>query len=109
MGNLDATGPGGPTSTAVGWINAAKGVAIPLYLWWRLRNPPSSVLQSLPARVWLALTAYASLAILWTPAALPGLKLAGNMVGILLTLIVLEKAARLGYLDSKTIVLLVLA
>jgi hypothetical protein len=55
MGNLDASGPGQSNSTAVGWINATKGVVIPLYLWWRLRHTPSvHRVYQVPSRVGLS-------------------------------------------------------
>jgi hypothetical protein len=107
MGNLDTTGPGQSVSTAFGWINAAKGVIIPIYLLWRLRSTPSVVMRTLPARSWILLTAYACIAIFWAPVALPGLKLVGNMVGILLSVVVLEKSSRRDLLDSMTLIILV--
>jgi hypothetical protein len=108
MGNLDATGPG-QTSTAVGWINATKGVVIPLYLWWRLRRVPDEVSTTPSARLWLMLTGYAALAIFWSPFQIPGIKLVGNMVGLLLSIIVAEKAVRRGLLRIDTLTVLILA
>ncbi len=109
MGNLDATGPDQSALVAVGWINAAKGIALPLYLWWRLRRITSEVTQTPPARLWLLLTGYATVAILWSPFPLAAAKLVGNMIGVLLTIIILEKAVRKGLLHSGTLGLLILA
>jgi hypothetical protein len=53
------------------------------------------------------LTAYASIAILWTPVPIPALKLVGNMAGIILSLVVLEKASRRDFLDSRAVIVLV--
>jgi hypothetical protein len=109
MGNLDATGPGQSASDAMGWINASKGVIIPLYLWWRLRNLPGQVSTTLPARLWLILTIHAAVAALWAPFPLAAVKLVGNMIGILLMLIVLDRCARGGMLDKRVIVMLIVA
>ena len=70
-----------------------------MYLLWRLRSTPSVMMRTLPARSWVLLTAYACVAILWAPVPLPGVKLVGNMVGILLSLVVLEKSSRRDLLD----------
>lgn len=109
MGNLDATGPSQTAASAVGWINAGKGVAVPIYLWWRLGGGPSVILRALPARLWLALTGYATIATLWAPFPLAAVKLVGNMVGILLCLVVLEKWARRDFFDVRACVVLVVA
>lgn len=109
MGNLDTTGPGTSTTGAVGWINAGKSIAIPLYLWWRLRATPSQLLSTIPARLWFALTAYAATAAIWSPFPLAAAKLVGNMIGLGLTLVVLEKASRTGLLDSRVLTVLILA
>jgi hypothetical protein len=108
MGNLDATGPGFSASDSVGWLNAAKSIALPLFLWWRLRASPRSPMTTVPARLWICLTLYAALSGLWSPFPLGAAKLVGNMVGTFLTFVVLEKAARRGLLNSSFIVLLIL-
>jgi len=109
MGNLDATGPAQSASGAIGWINAAKGVLLPLYLWWRVRQAPGEVAGTSPARLWLMLTGYAAVASLWSPFPLPAVKLVGNMVGLLLAIIVLEKAARKGLFRRDTLTILVVS
>ena len=109
MGNLDTTGPSSSVSSAVGWMNAAKGSLLPLYVWWRLRRTPSDILTSLPAKLWLLLIVYVGLATIWSPFPLAAAKLIGNMIGTLLTFIVLEKAARSGLVNSRAIVILIAA
>ncbi len=109
MGNLDATGPSQAVSVSIGWINVAKGIVLPLLLWWRMRRVPGRMSSTLPAKLWVALTIYAAVATLWAPFPLAGVKLVGNMIGILLMLIVMEKSARGGFLTARTINLLVLA
>ena len=108
MGNLDASGAGPDASTSIGILNALKGVVLPLYLWWRMREAPSQALSSLAAKLWLALILYAGLASLWSPYPLAAVKLVGNMIGILLSVVVLEKASRAGLLQRATLIPLIL-
>ena len=107
MGNLDATEPGFSSASSFGWINVVKGVGIPLVLWMRLGNAPSRVLNTVPAKLWIGLAAYASVAALWTPFPLAAVKLVGSMAGILITILVLEKAARTGLLTGTVLSLLI--
>jgi hypothetical protein len=109
MGNLDGTGPGSAALTNFGWLNAAKGVGIPLLLCWRLRAVPSASIITIPARLWIALTLYACIGSLWSPFPLAAAKLVGNMAGILLAVVILEKAARAGILDTRVLVILIVA
>src|SRR5678809_700389 len=101
MGNLDATGSSELSSSGFGVINAVKGLLLPLYLWWRLRKAPSEVSATVPARLWLILTVYAAFAALWSPFPIPAVKLVGNMIGLLLSLAVVERSARLGLLRAN--------
>jgi len=109
MGNLDTTGGGTAVAESFGWMNASKGFILPLYLWWRLRNVPGESLSTVPARLWLLLAFYAGLACFWSPFPLAAAKMVGNMLGILLTFAVLERAARKGELSSRMLSLLILA
>lgn len=107
MGNLDATEPGFSSASQFGWINVTKGLMIPLILYWRFRSVPSITLGTLPAKLWMALAVYAGTATLWTPFPLASIKLVGSMVGILLTIVVLEKAARAGLLSASILSLFI--
>jgi hypothetical protein len=109
MGNLDATGSSELSSSGFGVINAVKGLLLPLYLWWRLRKAPSEVSATVPARLWLILTVYAAFAALWSPFPIPAVKLVGNMIGLLLSLAVVERSARLGLLRANTLAPLIVA
>ncbi len=100
MTHLDATGPGLASNANIGWINALKSLGLPLYLCWRLRAVPSRLWHSLPARIWMLLIAYAAVAALWSSFPLSAAKIVGNMIGILLAVVVLEKFARSGALDT---------
>jgi O-antigen ligase len=102
MGNLDPTGPESSVFV-VGWMNATKSIILPLYLWWRLRAEPSEAPSMLPTRLWIALTAYAAAATIWSPFPLAAGKLVGNMLGIALTVVVLEKTVRRGLLDTRNL------
>jgi len=103
MGNLDPTEPGFASTGALGLVNVIKGVVIPLILCWRFRYLKTAALSMIPARLWIALAAYASVASIWSPFPIAALKLVGNMIGVLLTIIVLEKAARAGALNGRTL------
>lgn len=109
MGNLDATGPGFATSTvSIGWLNAMKAIVVPLYLCWRLRRSSTESIRSLAARLWMLLIAYAAVASLWAPYPVSAAKLVANMVGILLSVVVFEKAARGELLDGHALIALTL-
>jgi len=108
MGNLDTTGPISSVTDAVGWMNASKGILIPLYLWWRLRSTRNERVPPLPANLWMLFVLYATIASLWSPFPLAAAKLVGNLVGNLLTFVVLLKSARSGLLDGKEIKVLIL-
>ena len=107
MANLDATGPGQSAVSVVGGINTVKGLILPLHLWYRMREVPSELSRSWPTRLWIAATAYAAFAAMKAPYPVAAAKLVGNMFGILLALIVLEKAARKGLLDSRNLAILI--
>ena len=107
MGNLDTTGPRSSVTDAFGWMNASKGILLPLYLWWRLRSTGSEKFPSLLANFWLLFVLYATVAGLWSPFPLASAKLVGNLVGIFLTFVVLQKAARAGFLGAREITVLI--
>ncbi len=107
MGNLDTTGPAQSASATVGLINATKGLLLPGFLLWRLRKTPGQITDTTAARLWLALIAYAAVATIWTPFPLASAKLIGNMVGILLAFVVLEKSARKGLLGGRSLTTLI--
>jgi len=108
MGNLDPTEPGFASPGSFGWINAAKGVGIPLLLCLRFRMFTSAALSTLPARLWIGLAGYAAVASLWTPFPIAAIKFVGNMIGLLLTVVVLEKAARARIFSGRTLTLFIL-
>jgi len=98
--NLDLTGPSRAVASSVGWMNVVKSVGVPTYLWLRFRTTPSTVWRTPPTLFWIGLVAYASVATLWSSYPLAAVKMIGNMAGIVVILIVLEKCARRGYLDA---------
>jgi hypothetical protein len=109
MGNLDMTGGSVAASESLGWMNAGKGVLLPLYLLGRIRKVPSEIATGLPARLWIGLVLYASVASVWSPFPVAAGKIVGNMVGILLTFMALEKAARRNILNAPALLVLVTA
>jgi hypothetical protein len=56
----------------------------------------------------MLLTVYAAIAAIWAPYPYAALKLVGNMIGILGSIMVLEQAARRNVLDTRTILILML-
>lgn len=103
MANLDATGPGQPANVHAGWVNAAKGLLLPAWLSVRLWRAPSAILSTFGGLAWMALAAWATVAALWSNFPLAGAKLVGNMIGILLGLVALEKAAHAEILDKRLV------
>jgi hypothetical protein len=59
--------------------------------------------------LWILFVLYVAAASLWSPFPLAAAKLVGNLVGTLLTFVVALKAARLGLLGGKEIIVLMLA
>jgi len=108
MGNLDTTAPTSSVTEAIGWMNASKGILLPLYLWWRLGSSRKKGLRSTPAILWILFILYTAAASLWSPFPLAAAKLVGNLVGNLLTFVVLLKAARSGLLEAREISVLIL-
>jgi O-antigen ligase len=109
MGNLDTTGPSSSVTAAVGWMNASKGILLPLYLLWRLRSKIDNGAPPLPANLWMLFVLYATVASLWSPFPLAAAKLVGNLVGNFLTFVVLFKAVREELLGGREIKFLILA
>ena len=103
MTNLDATGSGVASHAGVGWLNAFKAVALPAWLLVRLRGVRHVIPGGWPARLWLALAAWAGVSALWSPYPLAAVKLAAGMAGILLAVAMLESALRRGVLDDRSI------
>jgi hypothetical protein len=108
MGNLDTTGPSSAASANIGWMNASKGILLPLYLGWRLRGRDNGILRTIPAKLWLTLVVYAAVAGLWSPFPLAAAKLVGNLIGTFLAFVVLQKAAHSALLNGRVMVMLVL-
>lgn len=109
MAQLDASGSGRATYAQLGWLNAFKSVAAPLWLLWRLRAVPSALHRSWVARAWLLLAGYALTASLWSPFPLAGVKMAVGMVAMLASLVAMEKAVRAGALGTRTLAVFTLA
>src|ERR1700694_2283844 len=82
MGNLDPTDPSNALAS-LGWVNASKGLLLPLFLWWRLRGARREGTRPLPTELWLIFISYAAVASLWSPFPLAAVKLVGNLIGTL--------------------------
>ncbi len=108
MGNLDPTDPSTALSS-VGWMNASKGIVLPFYLWWRLRTTGGESPRALPTELWLIFVSYATVASLWSPFPLGAAKLVGNLIGTLVSFVLLQKAARSSLFNRREIIVLILA
>lgn len=109
MTHLDATGSGVASHAGVGWLNAFKAVVLPAWLLVRLRGVDGWLHRSRASGCWLALAAWAGTSAAWSPFPLAALKLGAGMIAILLALLMLERAARAGLLDDRTLAIFLLA
>ncbi|MGA8027669.1 MAG: hypothetical protein WB992_11030 [Bryobacteraceae bacterium] len=97
--DFDASGSG-----AIGILNTAKGIILPLYLLWRLSAYAGHQRAIVAPIAWILLATYAGIAAFWSSFPIPALKLAGHMVGSLLICFVLLRATKGGYLTPKVVV-----
>lgn len=94
--------------TAVGMLNTAKGLIVPLYLMWRLRDYSGHRTPIAAPIAWMALIAYTGIAAFWSIFPLSALKMVGHMAGLLLICLVLARATKGGFLSTESIVPLIL-
>jgi len=89
--------------SAVGLLNAGKGIVLPLYLLWRLRRYSGHRMVILAPIAWAALVLYAAIAAFWSIFPLSAFKLAGHMAGSLLISFVFIRATKGGYLSQSVL------
>jgi hypothetical protein len=103
--NFDMSGRDFAADSAIGGLNAAKAVGIPLVLLWRTRRLRLPELEAAaPFAAFAALILYAALATLWSPYPLAGVKLVGNLVGVALGAVVLARCFAAGVVTSPMLV-----
>ncbi len=89
---------------SIGLLNAFRGFAVPIYLLWRLRKQAGHRSIVLAPVAWGLLIVYAGIASFWSYFPTSALKLVGHMTGSLLIGFVFARAAKGGFLTSKTVV-----
>jgi O-antigen ligase len=107
---FDLTGSAFYSSEILGWENAVKVIIVPTILFYRLRpldflNP--SVIKV--GRFWLLLTAYAAIAVLWSPFKLSAVKMLGYFYAYTILAGVFAAAWRRGWLTAKALMFVVWA
>lgn len=88
----------------IGMLNTAKGLILPLYLLWRLRDYSGHQKVILAPIAWTLLMAYAAVAGFWSMFPVSALKLAGHMAGSLLICFVFMRATKGGFLGFRLLV-----
>lgn len=89
--------------SAVGVLNAAKGIVFPAYLLWRLRRYSGHRTVILAPFAWSALVSYAAIAAFWSIFPVAALKLTGHMAGSLLICFVFLRATKAGVLSQSSL------
>jgi hypothetical protein len=101
---VDVSGPGWASPSAVGIENAIKVGLLPLIL--LLRTFSFSLLRqwTRPLQLWLLFTGYVAIAGLWSPYHLSALKMVVYLLGYLLVFLLFTQAWKQGLLDLRQIV-----
>lgn len=101
---IDVSGPGWASPTAVGMENAIKIGLLPVILLARARGAPLSGRWGRPLQLWLLFTGYVALASLWSPYPLSAFKMVAYLVGYALVFLVFAHAWRVGVLDLRQVI-----
>ena len=88
LANVDVPDLGGGFSM----LNILKAFFLPLYLLWRLRRSPGSVVGTSGGLLWIAFTLYVAIAGFWSLFPAAAVKFVGHLAGSLLICVVLVKA-----------------
>jgi hypothetical protein len=101
---VDVSGPGWASPSAVGLENAIKVGLLPLIL--LLRTCSFSLIRqwTRPLQLWLLFTCYVAIAALWSPYHLSALKMVVYLVGYALVFLLFTQAWKQGLLDLAQIV-----
>jgi hypothetical protein len=88
---------------SVGILNAIKGIALPIYLLWRLRGYSGHRRVILAPIAWGLLTLYAGIAAAWSLFPISALKLSAEMAGSLIICCLFLRATKAGYITAKIV------
>ncbi len=87
----------------IGRFNAAKGMVLPIYLLWRLRDQAGHSRVTLAPIAWCGLVVYAAIAASWSLYPMYGIKLVGHMLGSFIICLVFMRATKAGYITPKAV------
>jgi hypothetical protein len=104
---VDVSGPGWASPTAVGLENAIKIIGLPLLLLLRVGLPAVPHYRSLAFKLWILFTAYVAIAGIWSPYPLSAAKMVVYLTSYAIVFLLFAEAWRQGLLDTKQIVLAV--
>ncbi len=90
--------------SGVGFLNAAKGMLLPLWLLWRVRGYSGHKYTLLAPIAWILLTAYAGVYGFWSFYPTAALKLVGHMIGSLIICFVFIRGTKGGYLTPRVVI-----
>lgn len=89
---------------SIGLLNAIRGIAVPLYLLWRLRAQAGHRTIVIAPVAWALLIVYAAIGSFWSYFPTAAWKLVGHMIGSLLIGFVFARAAKGGYLTPRVVI-----
>ncbi|HEX3721166.1 MAG TPA: hypothetical protein VHV31_00150, partial [Nitrolancea sp.] len=101
---VDVSGPGWASPTAVGLENGIKVVALPLILLVRTSSWELLTYWTRPLKLWLLFTAYVALAGLWSPYPISAIKMVGYLLAYAVIFLVFAQAWRQRLLDMKQVI-----
>ena len=91
-------------NASIGGLNAAKAIALPLYLLWRLRRYGGQRNIVVAPIVWALLTVYAAAAGYWSSYPVFAVKLAGHMTGLFIICMAFMRATKGGYITPSIVI-----
>ncbi len=101
---IDVSGPGWASPSAVGLENAIKVLGLPLILLLRLGIPALAPYRSLAFKLWLLFTGYAAIASLWSPFPLSAAKMVVYLTSYAVVFLVFTEAWRQELIDLHQVV-----
>ncbi len=97
LSNIDL----GSLSSAIGLLNTAKAVVLPIYLLWRFRAFAGHTPLTAAPLAWTLLILYAAVASAWSAFPMFAIKLVGHMIGSLVICLMLIRASKSGYVTPQ--------
>ena len=101
---VDVSGPGWASPTAVGLENGIKVVLLPLILLLRTSSWTLFSQWTRPFKLWLLFTAYVAIASLWSPYPVSAVKMVAYLLGYAVVFLVFAQSWRQGLLDTKQVI-----